>query len=81
MFNFSQRSPIIIGFPVVVQGGSIRVSIVMTASGYPFIARDDDGTISETHNWIKETNGIWSTSKSFGLTGDWIIRASVEENI
>lgn len=66
---------------LLVNGGSIRVSIVMTANGYPSIARDDDGTIAETHNWIKETNGNWSTSKSFGLGGDWIIRASVEENI
>ena len=65
---------------VLAQGGSIRVSIEMTASGYPSIARDGDGTISETRNWIK-TAGNWSTSKSFGLTGDWIIRATVEENI
>ncbi|MCU0376733.1 MAG: hypothetical protein MUC78_00580 [Bacteroidales bacterium] len=66
---------------VLAQGGSIRVSIEMTATGYPCIARDGDGTISETRNWVKETNGTWSTSKSFGVTGDWIIRATVEEDI
>jgi hypothetical protein len=65
---------------VLVNGGSIRVSIEMTADGYPSIARDGDGTISETRNWIK-TAGSWFTSKSLGLTGDWIIRASVEEYI
>lgn len=58
-------------------GGSIRVSIEMTASGLPSIARDDDGSINTTLNWI-QSGGDWSPSANFGVTGDWVIRATVE---
>jgi hypothetical protein len=61
-------------------GGSIRVAIEMTDSGLPSVAADQDGTISNSANWIK-TGGSWVSSSSLGLSGDFIIRATVEENI
>jgi hypothetical protein len=61
-------------------GGSIRVALEMTASALPSVAIDTDGTVSNSANWIK-TGGSWLSAVSFGLTGDFIIRATVEENI
>jgi hypothetical protein len=61
-------------------GGSIRVAIEMTAAGIPSVAVDKDGTVSGTANWIK-TGGSWVTSTSLGLSGDFIIRATVEKNM
>jgi hypothetical protein len=62
----------------VTGGGSIRVSIQMTDAGVPSVSRDDDG-IAASKNWIKDAGGTWSTSSSQGLTGDWVIRATVEK--
>ena len=62
---------------ILEEGGSIRVSIEMTAGGSPSIARDDDGTIDTTLNWIY-MGDAWSQSSGSGVTGDWIIRATVE---
>lgn len=55
--------------------GPIRVGIEFQHSGLPSIARDDDGTIDVTRNFIY-TSGVWFRSSLFGLTGDWIIRAT-----
>ncbi|MCA9756423.1 MAG: T9SS type A sorting domain-containing protein [Candidatus Eisenbacteria bacterium] len=55
--------------------GPIRVGIEFQHSGYPSIARDDDGTIDINRNFIY-TSGVWFRSNLFGLTGDWIIRAT-----
>lgn len=65
---------------IVNGGGSIRVAIEMTAAGLPSVAVDKDGTVSGTANWIK-TGGSWVTSTSLGLSGDFIIRATVEKNM
>jgi hypothetical protein len=65
---------------LVLDGGSrIRVSLRMTEQDYPSVARDDDGNISADHNWVKDFNGTWIRSSVLGVTGDWIIRATVEE--
>ena len=58
----------------MVGGGSIRVAFQFSHTGYPCIARDDDGSITPGRNWIY-TNGSWVLSGSQGLIGDWIIRA------
>lgn len=58
-------------------GKRYRVSIETTGTGYPALARDNDGNINATRNWLKDTNG-WVASGSLGITGDWIIRAVVE---
>lgn len=57
--------------------GPFRVGIVMTADGLPSIARDDDGTIDGTKNFISAGVAGWASAVSFGLPGDWILRAVV----
>jgi hypothetical protein len=59
--------------------GAFRVGIEFQANGYPSIARDNDGTINVDRNFIY-TSGTWFRSSLFGLTGDWIIRAALEDN-
>ncbi|MCE9573207.1 MAG: hypothetical protein K8W52_08625 [Deltaproteobacteria bacterium] len=56
-----------------------RISIGFQHAGVPSIARDDDGSIDATKNFIK-ANGIgWVKSSTLGLTGDWILRATVSD--
>ena len=54
--------------------GPFRVGIEFQHTGYPSIARDDDGTINIDRNFIFTSN-TWFRSNLFGVTGDWIIRA------
>ncbi|MES2795602.1 MAG: hypothetical protein V4683_06545 [Bacteroidota bacterium] len=61
-------------------GSNIRVSLEAAGSGLPFIAIDNDGTISQTKNWVK-TTGKWVSATSLSLKGDFIIRAKVEEKL
>jgi hypothetical protein len=61
---------------VVTGGGSIRISMEFLADAPPSIARDTDGTISASKNWVF-TSGSWNQSSDYGITGDWIIRAAV----
>ena len=63
---------------LVPGGGSVRVSFMFNHSGYPGVARDDDGNIKNVLNWIKASNFGWVNSETFGLTGDWVIRAMVD---
>lgn len=56
--------------------GSIRVMLLFGHTSFPSVARDDDG-IQAKRNWIW-SQGVWGDSKSFGLQGDWIIRAEVD---
>ncbi len=63
----------------VMISGPIRIGIEFTHSGAPSIARDNDGTINSSRNFIK-SGGAWYQSSLFGLTGDWIIRASTNSN-
>ena len=63
-------------------GGSIRVSFEMTDEiGFPSFAQEYDGEYFITKNWIKEPNGTWKSNDTFGLNGNWVIRAVVKENI
>jgi len=54
-----------------------RVGLVFQHAGAPSIARDNDGTISATDNYILDSQQGWVTSQTDLLTGDWIIRAVV----
>jgi hypothetical protein len=54
-----------------------RVALEFYASGYPCIARDDDGTITASLNYIYAGALGWRQSTFFGLAGDWVIRAVV----
>ncbi len=61
--------------------GPFRVGIEFTNMGYPSIARDNDGTITANLNFIYADLGFWAQSSLFGLTGDWIIRATIDDNV
>lgn len=65
---------------MVAAGRRIRVALEMTANGLPSVAIDQDGTITNTSNWI-HSGGSWVSSASLGLNGDFIIRAVVVEGI
>jgi hypothetical protein len=59
--------------------GQFRVAIEFQHSGAPSVARDGDGTINTTKNFIYSPSiPGWFQSNLFGLTGDWVIRAGVE---
>ncbi len=60
----------------VIVNGQFRVGFEFQHSGFPSVARDGDGTIQASKNFI--FSGAWFQSSTFGLTGDWIIRAGVE---
>lgn len=64
------------GVTVVPQ--QFRIGIEFTHAGAPSIARDADNTIDAAKNYIFASGGLgWQRSQTFGLTGDWIIRAIV----
>jgi len=54
-----------------------RVSLEMSKSGLPCIARDDDGTIENGKNWVRAADGTWQKAELLGITGDFIIRSEV----
>ena len=56
--------------------GAFRVGIRFQHDGDPSIARDDDGSINASMNFMKTQLG-WTQSDLFGLTGDWVIRGIV----
>lgn len=58
--------------------GAFRVGIEFQVAGLPSIARDDDGTIHDSQNFILAEGFGWQRSSLFGVSGDWIIRAGVE---
>lgn len=59
--------------------GTFRVGIEFQHNGAPSVARDGDGTINASRNFIY-TPSIpgWFQSNLFGLSGDWVIRAVVQ---
>jgi len=59
--------------------GPFRVGIEFPNDGLPAIARDGDGNIQAATNYIFASDLGWIESSLLGLTGDWIIRATVEE--
>lgn len=63
----------------VFVNGPFRVGIEFDSAGLPSIARDDDGTLAADQNFLRSTALGWTQSGVLGLTGDWIIRASVGE--
>lgn len=59
-----------------------RVGIEFQHSGLPSIARDSDGTIDASKNYIFASGGLgWVRSQTLGLTGDWVIRAFVSDGV
>jgi hypothetical protein len=68
----------------VVVAGPFRVGIEFTHAGVPSIASDTDGTIAADENFILAANPFpppgffWVRSAVLGVTGDWIIRATID---
>lgn len=61
--------------------GPFRIGFEFTHDGQPSVARDLDGTVDGTKNFIR-ANGIgWFPSTLFGVAGDWVIRAFVESGV
>jgi hypothetical protein len=64
----------------IAVNGAVRVGIEMAQEGLPSIARDNDGDIHGNLNFIWGVSG-WVESQTYGLTGDWVIRAVVSDQI
>jgi hypothetical protein len=62
----------------VMVSGAFRVGLEFTHGGYPSVARDNDGSIAFSANFIEADGFGWVPSWLLGLTGDWIIRAVVD---
>jgi hypothetical protein len=64
--------------PGILESGNFAVAMCLTEhDGVPAIGRDTDDTIDAGLNHIF-FDGAWGPSTDFGLTGDWIQRASIE---
>ena len=61
--------------PVPVSG-PFRVGVEFGAAGAPSVARDHDGTVPG-RNFILNDSAVWVDATAEGVTGDWIIRASI----
>lgn len=62
----------------VLVDGPFRLGLRFTGAGLPSVARDDDATIDPARNFVLADGLGWVTSVSIGLTGDWILRATVD---
>jgi hypothetical protein len=56
--------------------GRFRVGIQFAHSGSPSIASDGDG-ISAGLNFVDDSTLGWAAAEVLGVTGDWIIRATL----
>lgn len=63
----------------VLVDGPFRIGLRFTGAGLPSVARDDDATIDPSRNFVLADGLGWVTSVSLGLTGDWILRATVDD--
>jgi hypothetical protein len=61
----------------VAVSGPFRVGIEFTQAGTPSVARDDDG-ITAGRNFVLASGIGWLEAGALGITGDWIIRATVD---
>lgn len=64
----------------ILVNGPFRVGIEFAAAGAPSVARDHDGTVPG-RNFIYTDDPAWVDATTEGVTGDWIIRASVIPDI
>lgn len=62
-----------------VVDGAFRVGVELLHDGLPSVARDSDGTISADKNFLFADGLGWKQSADLGVTGDWILRAFVDE--
>lgn len=62
----------------VLVSGPFRVALEFQHDGPPSVASDTDGSIQPDRNFIFAF-GSWFESSTLGVTGDWVLRAVVEE--
>ena len=62
----------------VLVDGPFRLGLRFTAAGPPAAATDDDATIDPNRNFALLDGVGWVTGVSAGLSGDWILRATVD---
>lgn len=65
----------------VLVNGPFRIGLEFTHDGSPSVARDNDGTINQSKNFIRANGFGWYESWLLGLTGDWVIRAVVDDAV
>jgi hypothetical protein len=66
----------------IVVPGDFRVGIESDEAGAPNIVRDVDDSIDETRNFLYGNclfGVMWQSSFDCGLTGDWVIRATLAD--
>jgi hypothetical protein len=67
----------------VIVNGPFRVGIEFAHSGLPSVASDTDGTIDVSANFIyadfTPLGFFWLPSDDFGVSGDWVIRATISQ--
>ncbi len=63
----------------ILVSGPFRVGVSFQHDGLPSVARDDDGTIAADKNFILADNLGWKPSADLGLTGDFVLRAFVDD--
>lgn len=61
-----------------VASGAFWISLDVTHDGFPGPVRDADGTINAPANAIREATFGWVTSQFVGITGDWVLRVTVQ---
>ena len=70
------------GEDIRFEKGSFRVGIQMTKAGVPSIATDDNSDYKANKNWVKvNTLGTWKATTTLSISGNWILRASVKEEV
>jgi MYXO-CTERM domain-containing protein len=60
-------------------GESFRFSLRLQHAGAPGLASDNDGNVVPDTSWIYDTlSSSWSEASDFGVSGDWIMRATID---
>jgi len=72
----------------IILPAQFRVGVILEHAGLPSIARDDDGTLAASKNFILADSSCnaggpytWFRSQTLGLTGDWVIRPEISAGI
>ena len=62
---------------IVVPSGGLRVAIIEDGSDAVALGTDDDGIVAH-RNFVRTTVQGWNFAETFGIMGDWIVRAEYE---
>jgi hypothetical protein len=76
-FDATRLEIIGIESPTYTEGNFVIAVCLLAHDGFPAIARDSDGDIMEDRNLIRLADGTWIQSSTAGLTGDWVMRATI----